>query len=294
MLEHDVALPEGWPTAWLERTLPPLRLYTTLTSYLLSFTIIALGIGGFVAIRRSTTTLANGSDTRPAVFSRMNKKLLRVTKGHFIVAIIYMLHVLVLMMVDGVICAFAIRDDVKSGSEAWTAQLMVEIALYASWLFAIFAAAFILVPLTQMLFVTWLLARASKRNNRTNLADFIPEARFFSTHIAQIWSMMSFFVVSWWAPAAEGSTLWRLVALQACLGSALGWMDASFALNFRSDRLVEKEIHLSTSGVREMVAVFGETVKAAHGRSRGEISLPQYEVVAGSEDLSKEEKEYRG
>jgi hypothetical protein len=291
MLDHDISLPEGWPTAWLERTLPALRLYTTLTSYLLSFTIIALGIGGFVAIRRSTNTLAHGSDNRPAVFSRMNKKLLKVTKGHFVVAMIYMLHVVVLMMVDAVICVFAIRDDVKSGSEAWTPQLMVEIALYASWLFTIFATAFIIVPLIQMLFLTWILARVSKRNNRTNLTDFIPEARFFSTHIAQIWSMLSFFMVSWWAPATEGSSLWRLVALQACLGSAVGWMDASFALNFRSDHLAEQEIQLSTSGVREIVAVFGETVKAAHGRSRSRISLPQYQVVAGTEESTKEDKE---
>ena len=292
MLEHDVLMPEGWQTAWLSRTLPSLRLYTTITSYVLSFTIIALGLGGFIAIRRSTKKLTNDPNNRPTIFKAMNKKLLRVTRGHFFVANIYMLHVFVITMVDAVICFFALRNDVETGGQAWTAQLIMEVAIYCSYLLAIFAAAFILVPLLQMLAVTWLLARVSRRNTRNTLADFIPEARFFSTHIAQVWCMMCFFVVSWWAPAAEDSSLWRYVALQACLGSSVAWLDASFALNFRFHRLADKEFRLSTAGVREIVGMFGQTVKAVHGKAGVSESLPTYEVVGETTPLTKEEREY--
>lgn len=290
-LDHDVQMPAGWQTQWLSRTLPSLRLYTTITSYLLSFTIIALGVGGFVAIRRSTKNLANDPSNRSAIFRGMNKKLLRVTRGHFAVANIYMLHVFAITMVDAVICFLALRDDVSSGSEAWTAQLIAEVAMYCSYLLAIFAAAFILVPLLQMLFITWMLARVSRRNSRDMLADYVPEARFFSTHIAQIWSMLCFFGVSWWAPAAEDASIWRFVALQACLGSTVAWLDASFALNFRFDRLADKEFKLSTAGVKEILAMFGQTVKAVHGKSDGGASLPRYEAVVITEPLTKEEKE---
>lgn len=293
MLDHDVLMPEGWQTAWLSRTLPTLRIYTTITSYVLSFAIIALGLGGFIAIRRSTKKLANDPSNRPSIFSAMNKKLLRVTRGHFVVANVYMLHVLLITLVDAVICTIALRKDLSSDSEAWTTQLMVEVAIYCSSLLAIFAASFFLVPLLQMLAVTWMLTRASSRYTGHSLADFIPEARFFSTHIAQIWCMLCFFVISWWAPAAEGSSLWRFVVLQACFGSAVAWLDASFALNFRFDRLADKEFKLASAGVREVVAVFGETVKAVHGRPGNKGSLPKYEVVAVVEPLTKEERESR-
>lgn len=292
MLEHDVEMPQGWQTAWLSRTLPSLRCYTTITSYVLSITIIALGLGGFVAIRRSTKNLSNDNGNRPAIFNGMNKKLLKVTRGHFFIANIYLAHVFIITMVDAVICFYALRDDVESGDEAWTAQLITEIALYCSSLLAIFAAAFILVPLVQMLAVTWLLTKISRRNTTNTLADFIPEARFFSTHIAQIWCMMCFFVVSWWAPAAEDSSLWRFVVLQACLGSAVAWLDASFALNYRFERLTFKEFRPSTAGVKEILSMFGETVKVVHSRSDSKDSLPRYEAAVETTPLTKEEREY--
>ena len=60
------------------------------------------------------------------------------------------------------------------------------------------------------------------------LHAFMSDAGFdaqLSTHIAQVWCMMCFFVVWWWIPAAKDSSLWRYVALQACLGSS--WQSAS-------------------------------------------------------------------
>ena len=292
MLDHDIVTPEGWQTAWLSRTQPTLRAYTTITSYVLSFTIIALGLGGFIAIRRSTKKLSNDPSNRPSIFSAMNKKLLKVTRGHFFVANIYMLHVLVITLVDAYICTIALKNDLSSDPVAWNTQLVVEVAIYCSYLLAIFAASFVLVPLLQMLAVMWLVTRASSHYAGSSLATFIPEARFFSTHIAQIWCMLCFFVISWWAPDGEGSSVWRFVTLQACMGSAVTWLDVSFVLNFRSDRLADKAFQLASADVREVVAVFGETVKAVHGRPSKD-SLPQYDVAAVVEPLTKEEKEFR-
>ena len=117
----------------------------------------------------------------------MNKKLLKVTKGHFFVAIFYMVNVFVITMVDAVICATTLSKDASSDPTAWTTKLLLEVAVYCVYLLAIFVAAFFLVPLVQLLCITWLLARFSNRYGKNVLIDFIPEARFFSTHIAQIW-----------------------------------------------------------------------------------------------------------
>lgn len=177
----------------------------------------------------------------------MNKKVLRVTRGHFYVANVYMLHVLLLAMVDAVICAITLGKDASDDPEGWTKELVLEVALYCVYLLGIFAASFVLVPLIQMLLITWVLAGSSIKNGKNILSDYIPEARFTSTHIAQIWAMLSFFLVAWWPPAGS-YTLWRYVALQACVGSAFAWLEASFAFNFRSDVLHDRELNGVANG----------------------------------------------
>lgn len=74
----------------------------------------------------------------------------------------------------------------------------------------------------QVLTVTRLLSRFSKRRGSTALSDHFPEARFSSTHIAQLWSLASFMVTAFWAPT-EDNTFWRYIILQACIGSAVNW-----------------------------------------------------------------------
>ena len=294
MLEHDIAMPAGWQAAWLERTLPSLHCYTTILSYSCSMVIILLGVGGFIAIRHSTKRLAVDTNNRKNVFSMMNKKLLKVTKGHFSVANIYMFHVLVITMVDAVICGITLGKDASSDPETWTKRLLIETVLYCSYLLAIFVATFLLVPLLQMLLVTWALARFSNKHPSNTLADYIPEARFFSTHIAQIWCMMSFFVVSWWAPSS-GNSFWRYVILQACLGSALAWLEASFVFNFRADQLQSKDLHASNGGVREILRLFTKTVHTVHVQSEKTEWLPKYEAISPYEGkaISEEEKGFR-
>ena len=287
MLDRDIAMPVGWQAAWLDRTLSSLHCYTTITSYALSLTIIALGVGGFLAIRRTTQKLTADPSRRQNIFSMMNKKLLKITKGHFFIANIYMLNVFVITMVDAVISAIALGKDASSEPEAWNTKALVEIGLYCIYLLSIFMSAFILIPLLQMLLVTWFLARFSRKYTP---ADFIPEARFFSTHLAQIWSMMSFFVVSWCPPSSDNS-LWRYVALQACFGSALGWLEASFAFNFRADKIEVDDLSASSDGVREILRMFTRTVKAVHGKAQPVEVLPRYETVVPAEVKEPSEKE---
>ena len=290
MLEHDVLMPDCWQMAWLSRTLPSLQLYTTVTSYVLSITIIGLGLGGFIAIWWSTKKIIDYPTNRPSIFNSMNKKVLIVTRGHFFVASIYILHAFLVTIVDALTCFFARRNDVETDGHAWNAQLLTEAAIYCFYLLAVLAAAFILVPLLQLLLVTWLLAQVSRKTTRNTITVLIPEARFVSTHVAQLWCMMCFFVVWWWTPAAEDSSLWRYVALQVCLGSSVAWLGASFVLNFRFDRLADKEFRLSTAGVKETVGMFGQTMKSVHSKAGEIVSLPQYEVVGETRPLMKKER----
>ena len=234
---------------------------------------------GYFNIRQSTSELAANPSKRTEILIKMNKKVLKVTRGHFYVAITYMVHVLALGMVDAVICAMTLGKDATDNPEAWTSRLIVELTLYCLYLILIFVGSFLLMPLAQILFVTYVLTRVGKKHGSITLADYIPEARFTSTHVAQIWSMGSFFLIAWWAPTENGS-IWRYVVLQACFGSALTWLEASFAFNFRADTLHDKELRVTSGGVREVLAMFGKTVKVVHTKAQTKDTLPKYQNVA--------------
>ena len=124
-----------------------------------------------------------------------------------------------------------------------------------------------------MLAVTSFLARLKGNGD---LTDFIPEARFLSTHIAQMWCMMAFFGVSWWSPDDDSNSFWRHVMLQACIGSAAAWLEASFVFNFRSENL--EDVKVAAGGVQQILSMFTRTVKAAHTNEKAAL-LPKYEKV---------------
>lgn len=271
-----MTMPDGWRTAFLERTLPLLHCYLNVTSYALSLTIIALSLAGYFSIRSSTNKLDGNPSNRTEISSKMHKKVLKITRGQFVVANIYLFHVLVLALVDTFICVGVVREDMESDPDAWTTQLLIEIGLYCLYLLVIFAASFFLIPLLQMLLITWILARFSNKHSN-GLADYIPEARFFSTHIAQIWCMAAFFATGWWAPTSE-SSFWRYVVLQACIGSATAWLQASFAFNFRSDQL--EGLDVASGGLGNILRMFGKTARIVHTYKSADDGLPRYEDVA--------------
>jgi hypothetical protein len=279
MLDREIEAPCLWQTEWLHRSLEPLRNYIIVASYALSLIIIALGITGFITIRRSTKKLVNEPSNRASIFQTMNKKVLRITKGHFYVAHLYLLNVIVITLVDAYVCFRALKDDASENPEAWNTTAVLEISVYCLYLLTVFLAAFTLFPLAQMLLVTSFLARFRKNHD---LETFIPEARFFSTHTAQIWSMMSFFVVAWWAPA-ESHSIRRYIVVQACFGSALAWLEASFAFNFHADKLEQEDLDATSGGVREVLAMFGKTVRSVHRPAEKKDGLPKYEEVATEE-----------
>ena len=92
--------------------------------------------------------------------------------------------------------------------------------------------------------------------------------------------MLSFFVVSWWPPHDEQNTTVRYMIIQACFGSALAWLEASFAFNFHSDSLEQEDIDRAGGGVKDVLALFGKTVRAVHSNTEKASHLPKYEDAA--------------
>lgn len=274
--EHDIDLPAGWQAAWLDRTLGPLVLYLTAANFAMSLPVIVIALVGIFTLRRGNARVKNEPSKRTEIASKMHKKLLKLMRALFVLSNMYMLHVLVLTLVDTVICAGVVGQDMASEPEAYTNEFLTEIGLYCIYLVVIFAASFFLVPLLQMLIVTWILTRFRNKHGSHALADYIPEARFMSTHIAQIWCMQAFVATGWWSPTSENSLV-RYVVLQACIGSALGWLQASFAFNFRADKL--EDLNVASGGVREILRLFGKTARIVHTYGSAKEGLPRYQDV---------------
>ena len=92
--------------------------------------------------------------------------------------------------------------------------------------------------------------------------------------------MLSFFIVSWWAPHDEQNSTLRYIIIQACFGSALAWLEASFAFNFHSDSLEQEDLDRASGGVKDVLALFGKTVRAVHSNAEKATVLPKYEDAA--------------
>lgn len=152
---------------------------------------------------------------------------------------------------------------------------------FSLFLGVLFTLAFVVVPMLQMVLATYLLARFVRKDQSKSLNDYVPEARLITTHVAQFWTFACLLLTVFWMPTYY--TTVRFVALQAAWGSAIAWMDAAFAFNFCAEKLADKDLNLSTNGVREIVAMFGETVKAVHGKGGEKDILPRYEEVAQEE-----------
>lgn len=142
-MDQELNVTEGWQTAWLDRTFHPLRCYLTITSYLLTLSIVGLGLAGFFTIRRSTRGLRNGASDSAIVIAGMHKKVLKLTRGHLVVGCIYLLHALVLTVADAGISIGLLREDVNNEPEKWTSELYTEAGLYAAYLFVAFMTAFV-------------------------------------------------------------------------------------------------------------------------------------------------------
>lgn len=290
-MDHDIAVPETWQAEWLDRTYTPLRDYILLSSYALSLSIIGLSIANFLTVRRHSAALLTDPSSRAQTFKTMNASSARIHKGHFSIALLYLLNVIAFTAVDAIICIFLLKDDIASNPSLWDTRMILEVTIYCLYLFTIFIAAFTLFPLLQMLLATQLLARSSRHaNHPTDLDFFIPQARFFSTHMAQIWCMLAFFVVSWWVPNDDSHPTLRHLVVQACFGSALAWLEASFAFNFHAEVWVREDLERACGQTGETIAVLKRKFFAVCGKESGEGVLPVYEA-SGEALLSKSKSE---
>ncbi|KAK5126981.1 hypothetical protein LTR85_008340 [Meristemomyces frigidus] len=283
MLDQEVDI-TGWHAEWITRTLPAFETYTTIVVNGLSVAILVLALIGFFGIRRNSKELKANPDNRAAIFKKINKRVKKSCRGHWAIANVYMLNVVVIAMVDAYIGISAISKDVNEHPSNWTRGAITEVAMYCLFLLVVFATTWIVVPLLQMLLITYSLARFAKKRGVSTLADYIPEARMWSTHIAQIWSMACFFIVAWWVPD-DGTSFWRFVVIQASVGSAVAWLDASFAFNFRANMLAEDDFKVSTGGVKEIVRMFARAAKATHMPEKQSCEvLPRYEDLPQKAD----------
>lgn len=180
----------------------------------------------------------------------------------------------------------ALRDDFKSNADDYNSEAWIEIGLYCLYLTVLFVGSFFLIPLLQMLLVTWSLARVKKSRNCSTLADYIPEARFTSTAIAQMWCASSF-LTTWTSPDHNGSSgTFRFVVLQACVGSSVAWLQASFAFNFCANAL--EDIDTGSNGVQEALSMFKKTATVVYMNKFPQEKLPLYEDESSQADILNE------
>ena len=115
------------------------------------------------------------------------------------------------------------------------------IALYCTYLFVLFMASFVFIPLLQMLAVTWGLTRLGKKSA---LSDYVPEARNVSTVAAFLWTAVCFWIAVRWPLVDEKDhAAVRFGIFEACFGSALAWLEASHLFNFNADAIGDSNLN---------------------------------------------------
>lgn len=251
-LDQDIPAPAGWATAWIDRDYEPLTWYTLAVIIVLSFSVAFIQMRASVHVRRAAKELdANPSD-RTAIFAKLDKRAFKTSKHTFQIALAYMAHAIALTLVDSGIAVFVLYTDVKEHPDVWDKEMVTAVAFYVTWLLVLFAASFVLVPLLQMLAVTWALTRFSKKNT---LSEYLPQARSISSPIALVWSGACFYITLYWPIAGDSEmTSMRFFVLEASWGSALAWLEAAFLFLYMSHAIGDKELSRG-NGVGEVGAI---------------------------------------
>ena len=276
----------GWKAEWITREFPALHYYTVALSYVLSIWMLFIGGRTLYNQRKCRRELEHNPSTRTAVLAAHDKRLLSSTRTVFGLSLVFLIHTLAIWTVDAGIGIFFLKTSISDHPYEIDGTFLLELANMTLTFTLYMVAAFVLFPLLQMILVTLVLTRVHKRNNSRTLSAFIPEARIVSTHMAQLWLMLGYFIVAWW-PVEDNSTL-RIVAVEAALGSGFAWLDASFAFNFCYKRLADVEF-AGNPGVAQLVKLFGSHVKAAHSKPPPIVdTLPQYEDIVTDEKLASE------
>lgn len=264
-----------WQEAWFDRTLPELQCETLMVVFILASISLFTGIRALIGVRRSRKELEASPSDRAAILSECDKKMHKSTKTIFTIATVYLFHSLALWLADAAIGVTYIYKDVNANPEDYDAFYWLQLAIQCVSMLALFMAVFIIFPMLQLMGVAHMVKKAARKNSDGTLSAYIPEGRTLTTHLAQLWFMLGFFVVAYW-PVFSMSVL-RLVVLEAVFGSGLAWLNASFLFNFRSEVLCKFDFS-SPACMSDRVKLYGKNVTAAY-TEKSEL-LPKYQDEA--------------
>lgn len=223
-------------------------------------------------LRAGKAAKAEGREIAPEVERKFRKRVQRMEKAWFGVSLVFMAQVVAMALMDGYFCVVALGND--AAQNEWSASFTGELVLASLGMAALFLASFTLVPLAQMILTTYLLSRYIKKNDQSS-TELLRKARSISTSISFIFSMICLYLSICWSPMSH--TILRFVVLEAAWGSALAWLDAAYAFNYCSKQIAKNDFTAGNAGVRELLAIFGETVRAAHTKAEEAPLLPTHE-----------------
>lgn len=293
-LDHDIEAPEGWTMDWVERDMPALSCYTSLVSIFLGLCMLFTAVRSLAYARRARRELAANPSDRAAIFKRTAKQALTTDKAQLKIAFIYMAHSYIISIIDGGIAVFMLAKDVSENSEVWDKEMVLSLGLYSIYALVLFVAAFVLVPMLQVLVVTWGLTRFVKKGNA--LSDYVPQARSCSTIMALFWSIAAFYVVRGWPivdKSGQDQTTLRFLILEGVWGSAMAWLEAAISFCYLSHVIGDKElmrgngvgevsnmpsicICASTDKIDQVVSLFAKAAAAPFKKAQL-VDLPVYE-----------------
>jgi len=282
-MDREIMLNKSYAT-WLDRKIPLqthagcaiLSLNIIITIVCITYSVIA----GKNCIQDFKNGLVGRSEQK-----EWNRRFRRVDLTFFHLSIFNMLAVLLMNLADAYICVFALSTD--AAEETWDRKFIMQIALYSLGVLAVFSAAFVLVPLVQMVLATFVISRIREADTGTaSMSKYVPAIRACSSRICYFWTICSIILTFSWPPVID--TLTRDVILLAVWGSALGWMEASLIFTFHS-RMINEEHYkkiAASRGMRQFIAALVETVKSAHAKDEKLSLLPSH----GAEPESLNEK----
>ncbi|EMC93439.1 hypothetical protein BAUCODRAFT_240492 [Baudoinia panamericana UAMH 10762] len=195
----------GWQAGWLSRDTPAFDMYVGV----FSATILVFTLGSvFLISRRQRQVLGRlesklGKEAATAQAVRYGMR--HGDRRNWIYAVVLLMQVPAIASVDAYIAIVAAKEVVEDGSQVFDVSAIVEIVTYCIYTLAAFTGAFVLAPVLQIAATNWLLSRWARKRGITDLSEYRPQARLYSTQLAMLWSLLCFAVTMVWSPIVRGS-----------------------------------------------------------------------------------------
>lgn len=272
----------GWRAGWIARESATFQQYSQTAGFAIAVFALVVATTGLIRIRRASNRYlaATTPNEKVETFKKLANGLQTVCRQHYAVAVLYILNALIIVTTDAFIAMTVVYDDHSKHSDAYTQKFFIEAALYVAYIAMVFSACLFIAPLLQVLFATWALTKYARRKGIRSLSDFVPQARFVTTHVAEIWACACFFVAAYWNPSSNSHGFLRMCVLQGTLGSATVWMDAAFTFNFLAHKLGAEDFDLGTNELKDVLLLFRRSVIVMHKSDKRRLDvLPRYEEV---------------